>query len=380
VRRSTSAALVLGTVVCVAACESSAPTPGPTVTLDAPAERNAPAVVSLTDAGRTLGPLTIAALEGQADITGDTVRPRATGRLVLRLSAGAVTRDTALLVAAPPTIVFGQPAGANWDIWAAALDGFERRALTDVPADDRFPTVAGGRVVFVSNRNATRALWSAPVVAPGAAAGTATAIPGTTNAETPALSSDNRRLAWVAAPASVPLVFTADAATGNGTRFAPASVSGEPWAESAPQWSPTGDLWFVSGRGGLTFAIWRGAPTGAIGSAVVALAAPADSVRLQPAFSPDGRWLAYTTDRLGGRGTALVVAPLAGGAPLPLADGWRRAAYPRWVDDRRVVFEGRYLRGVGDTAQSLLLADRLRPGRITVVPGTDLASYPAVVR
>jgi hypothetical protein len=45
-----------------------------------------------------------------------------------------------------------------------------------------------------------------------------------------------------------------------------------------------------------------------------------------------------------------------------------------------VVFEGRYLRSAGDTAQALLLADRARPGIVSVVPGTDAASHPAVVR
>jgi hypothetical protein len=67
-----------------------------------------------------------------------------------------------------------------------------------------------------------------------------------------------------------------------------------------------------------------------------------------PAWSADGRWLAYTTDELmrgGGRVRRLIVQPLAGGDPREIApEGFSDFQYASWANGDRtlVALAGRW--------------------------------------
>jgi len=63
---------------------------------------------------------------------------------------------------------------------------------------------------------------------------------------------------------------------------------------------------------------------------------------MSPAWSADGRWLAYTTEEgargSGGRVNRLIVQPLAGGDPREIApEGFRGFQYPFWADGDRTL-------------------------------------------
>jgi len=55
---------------------------------------------------------------------------------------------------------------------------------------------------------------------------------------------------------------------------------------------------------------------------------------LPPCFSPDGKWIAYSA----ATGSQLRKVPVAGGAPLTLADGLDAADFCDWADDGRIYF------------------------------------------
>jgi dipeptidyl aminopeptidase/acylaminoacyl peptidase len=87
-----------------------------------------------------------------------------------------------------------------------------------------------------------------------------------------------------------------------------------------------------------------------------------------PAFSPDGRWLAYLSAEPGGR-PQLWLLPTAGGAPRRLTDHHLGAGAPVWAPDSRqlayaarVPEEGRYgtVEGVGPAAEPPRLITTLK--------------------
>src|SRR5947209_5037493 len=87
-----------------------------------------------------------------------------------------------------------------------------------------------------------------------------------------------------------------------------------------------------------------------------------------PAFSPDGRWLAYLSAEPGGR-PQLHVLPAAGGAPRRLTDHTLGAGAPVWSpDSRRLAYtarvpeHGRYgtVEGVGSEAEPPRLITTLK--------------------
>lgn len=102
-----------------------------------------------------------------------------------------------------------------------------------------------------------------------------------------------------------------------------------------PAWAPSGDAIAVS----LLDQIWRMAPEGADARVLAAWPDQAAAVEREPAWSHDGRRIAFAADR--GDGFDLYVVDAAGGAPrrLTFLQGDERA--PSWTPDGRLVFSHR---------------------------------------
>lgn len=367
----------------LAACDRGvSPPSGARVLLDLPAERNAVVRAGLVVGADTLrGAVVLVPLPGVASaavVRGDSVAFATDTVVRVRVTAGGVAAESTLRVLPPPTVVFEvAPAGALPDIMAVSLDGGELRPVAAATAADQQPTAAGSRVVFVSRRSGTFELWSTSVPDRGSTVPVA-AVPLTNTAavdeEQPALSPDGQRLAWLVPVGGNTQVWAGDQSAGGGGRFVPADGVTAP-LEKAPAWRTATELAWAAVRGGGTLSLWRGTVGGAPGSATSLVPATTDSVRFDPAFSPDASQMVFTTDRLGGSGTSLVWADGAGQNRRLLLGGTFQVLRPQWLDARRVVASV-----VLGGQRQLAWFDARRPDRLVAVPGTVGGRWVAVAR
>ena len=108
----------------------------------------------------------------------------------------------------------------------------------------------------------------------------------------------------------------------------------EPMTATSPSWAPDGSsvVYSALAPGAPAYQIVR---AGADGNDSVQLTHTSETGNTQPAFSPDGRRIAYLG---GGRGTNRIWVMNADGSdPRPLTEG-PRDAYPQWLDSRTVFF------------------------------------------
>ncbi len=128
-------------------------------------------------------------------------------------------------------------------------------------------------------------------------------------------------------------------------------------AQTMTSWSSEGVIAFVepnvSGEGG--FDIWMIPPDGAPAPFFTSADHEADAT-----FSPDGRWLAYVSDRNGPR--AVYVRPYPGPEPATLIVGGG-AENPAWSSDGRQIY---YIQASSDSVNSgrVLMA-------VDVIPGNE---------
>ena len=269
-----------------------------------------------------------------------TVSPAAaaqvTGAEVKLLQSGAVTLSATmpgglgakeLQVAAPPVVVFDRLLGGNRDIWRVALDGQELARLTDDPGDDQDPTVAAGKVVFVSYRAGNGELFSVPL-----SGGANTRLTNTLKNETaPSLSKDGTRLAYTFDGSGITKVWTAQANGSGAAKATPESFGSDFSIEASPSWAPSGDrLALVSTYDG-TADVYDFSLSGTVAMIV----GGRSTAEVEPAWSPDGQSVAFATNRDGN--TELYLQRL-GGTPQRLTTRDGTDALPAWTADGRIVY------------------------------------------
>lgn len=191
-----------------------------------------------------------------------------------------------------PVIVFDKVVGGNREIFRVALDGSDLFQLTATAGDDMDPTVANGRVVFVTYRNGNADLYSV-----GLQGGAQTPLVQTPNVNetAPALSLNGQYLAYVSDVAGVTKLWIADA---DGTDRAPVTgaFSQLNAIENSPSWDRSQRVAFTTTRGSTAdvffHVIGGGDPTPFPGNS-----ATAQDVEL--AFSHNGTRFTWSTDRDG---------------------------------------------------------------------------------
>ena len=294
------------------------------------------------------------------------VRLLAAGTVRVDAERGVSAGTASVQVAVPPTVVFEMVAGGNRDLYRVALDGGDLARLTTHAADDGSPTVAGGRIVFVSYREGNADLFAMPL-----AGGAATRITATGQAESaPALSGDGERLAYAGEVAGVAKVHTAGAGGQSPVRAAPGfGFAGSP--ETSPAWAPAGDrlafVGTVNGSADIFTVVPGGTPTLVAGGA---------RAEIDPAWSPDGSRIAFASDREGAGTGAIYVVHLASGEVTRLSDRAGVEAEPTWTEDGRLVYV-EFLAGGGTR---LVWIDPADPSAVHPIPLTGSPRRPAAAR
>lgn len=116
---------------------------------------------------------------------------------------------------------------------------------------------------------------------------------------------------------------------------APVQLTRAPLRAFSPGWSPSGDsiVYSALAPGDAAYQIFAARPDG---SHPVKLTSSVDSGNTQPAFSPDGRRIAFLNGRKGGVDRIWVMNADGTGA-VPLSAG-PRDAYPAWLDAGTLLF------------------------------------------
>ncbi len=231
-------------------------------------------------------------------------------------------------------------------------------------------------------------------------------LSGSDNVEKPAVSPDGTRVAYVSDRGGAENLWVVELQGGE-----PVRITAETRPEvqvSSPRWSPRGDFLVYTSNKGETgsFDLWL---IGADGRGDEALTHDA-SLDWMPAWSPDGRTIAFVSDRDGSDGLWLIGTDGSGARKLAsLAyepawspDGQRLAAYhieaqtdglfvldPAGREAPRLVLEGgrmpcwspdgRYLVAVksDETGERLWLADLQRDAHEPLGPATDGLGWPS---
>ena len=213
------------------------------------------------------------------------------------------------------------------DLWAISLTGGRGHRLTSQGEADSGPrwSAEGDYVYFSSSREGTLALWRVPV-----SGGTPERITMGTGPETePSLSSDGLYLAY-STHVQEPDIVLLDLQTGLRRRIPGARLEIQPTL--APDRS---SVVFVSNRWGGRHDLWiqdlredeaRGSPrrlTDHPGSTS------------SPAYSPDGKWIAYY--RVVDQQRDIWIVPTSGGPPTRITDDPAPDTHPAWAPDGRAI-------------------------------------------
>jgi eukaryotic-like serine/threonine-protein kinase len=211
------------------------------------------------------------------------------------------------------------------DLWAVSLTGAAARLLTTADAVDKDPVWSpdGKFIYFSSNREGARALWRTP-----AAGGPAVRLTGGQGPEgQPSLSRDGARLVYSTFVDDWDLVLR-NLDSGQERRLGGERV------DDSPVFAPDGrSLAFVSDRWIGRYDLWLQLldANGPVGEPR-RLTDQTGSVA-QPAFSPDGRWIAYHRAVSGQRDIWIV--PANGAQPTQFTSDPSTDVEPDWSPDGR---------------------------------------------
>ncbi|HEU4561611.1 MAG TPA: hypothetical protein VFS20_27545 [Longimicrobium sp.] len=343
------------------------PPPNPlVVTATGRMERGSTITVTVTADGQPASGYALSAQPADAIevVSPGLVKLVRTGAVTLTATAGTRTGKTDLTVAVPPVVVFDRYVNNNRDIWRVDLDGQNLTQLTTDTGEDQDPTVAQGKVVWVSFRAGRAELYSRTL----AAGGTDTRITNTVVDESvPAFSPDGARLGFAQVAGGVTKVFTSNA-DGTGAVRATSNNFGFSGAiETAPTFAPGSKLAFVATANGSAdiFEV--------VGAAAPTLLAGGNMAEVEPAWSANGNTLAFVSNRTGS--TEIFLLNVGTGAVTQLTSGAGTKSQPAWTPDGRVV----YLETQNNGATLLRWVDPAQPATVTTIntgPGT--VEHPAV--
>jgi hypothetical protein len=254
-----------------------------------------------------------------------------------------------------PVVVFDRAVDGNRDVWRVALDGSDLVRLTTHIGDDRNPTAAGGRVVFVTYRNGNADLYAVPLAGGAETRLTTTSSVGEND---PALSYDGRRLAFTSDVSSgVSKVWMANADATGAVRATPSTFGSNSSPEASPSWGPLNDRLTLVATSSGTADVFdfplAGTP--------VALAA-GPSAEVNPAWSPDGRFVVYATNVTGAGD--LYMVRVGTGEATRLTTAAEAELNPSWTLDGRIV----YVRSLPGGAKEIRWLDPAVPGSGGAVP------------
>lgn len=266
-------------------------------------------------------------------------------------------------MAVPPAIVFDMVVDGNRDIYRATLDGRDVVRLTTDGLDDTAPTAAAGRVVYVGRRSVTSGgstvtlqdLYSVPVDG-----GSPTRLTNTAADESaPALSNDGQRLAFVRQVGEEDRLWIAAGNAADAVRAT--NVVGFGFVlENAPGWAPDGErLVYSSTHEGSMKVYVLDTRTGAI----TRLAGEPTRSFFNPAWSPDGEWVAYVAESPDSGSLDVYRIRVATGEVERLTDGSANEIQPDWLADGRLVFTE-----LSGNRSRLRWLDPAHPGEVHDIP------------
>lgn len=236
-----------------------------------------------------------------------------------------------ITVAPPPVVVFDRMETGNRDLWRVDLDGQNLTRLTTHSAEDGDPSVARGRIVFISYRDGNGELYQMPLAG---GPGTETRLSTTAGHESnPSVAPNGERVAYSYEAGGLSRIWVA---AGNGTgaaRLTPEGFGFSGSVEGAPSWAPASDRLVFTATALGTSDLFRVAPPGA-----PAAVTSGDAQDVEPAWSADGEWIVFTSTRSGPGTTDLYLLRVSTGAVTPLATTTATEYQPTWTPDGRVVY------------------------------------------
>jgi serine/threonine-protein kinase len=209
-------------------------------------------------------------------------------------------------------------------VWVDRTGEITGRAVPELVANPRDPRLSPGgqRLLLVTGRQGDGDLWSYDLR--GGRPPTPLALPN--NNRFPVWSPDGQQVAFLALGGGEVVTLPSD-----GSVSTPRPRRAQGVALGPQVWSAGGELILTSGLGDIVAT--TAAPTGEMRDIVAS-----DSAEFDPALSPNGRWLAYVSDRSGQpevwvqeypEGVAQRVSSRGGYEPLWSTDGselfyWQR--------------------------------------------------------
>jgi eukaryotic-like serine/threonine-protein kinase len=253
------------------------------------------------------------------------------------------------------------------NLWLARLEGSRPRQLTRENAIDSEPvfTADGRSVVFSSYREGTQALWRVNV--DGGAPERLTV--GTGPESQASISLNGSRMAYSTYVDNYDIVLL-DLSTGASDRV------GSVLHESAPTFSPDASrIVFVSSRRSGLYDLWQQPLVGAKVSGAPRLLTDLPGTVSTPAYSPDGKWVAFKRE-FEGRNQIWVIAA-AGGMAERFEGGEGGELNPAWSPDATQLAYASPATGESHIWLAPIRDGRRAGGATQLTSGDSVDLYPA---